>query len=125
MSDLLKLFTDKRKEFLNFLKSRYHLYHLSNVFFRDMHYGVMAFLAMNGTKVKYTQAEELTKKVIESLEQANILVKADRLAWVLTYPDFKKPPVKPAAPAKPSTPAKPAAAPAKPQPTSEATPASA
>ncbi len=97
------LFDDKRSEFLKFLKAKYHLYHLSNVFFRDLHYGVMAFLELNKIKFKYLEAEELTRKVIESLEEANILKKIDKLTWVLNYPEFKKPAVKPAAPAKPAT----------------------
>lgn len=100
MLEHLTLFNDKRTEFLKFLKAKYHLYHLSNVFFRDLHYGVMAFLELNKIKYKYLEAEELTRKVIESLEEANILKKVDKLTWVLHYPEFKKPPVKPVAPAK-------------------------
>lgn len=107
MIEHLTLFADKRSEFLKFLKPKYHLYHLSNVFFRDLHYGVMAYLELNKIKFKYLEAEELTRKVIESLEEANILKKIDKLTWVLNYPEFKKPAVKPAALAKPA--AKPAA----------------
>jgi hypothetical protein len=113
MTEQIKLFEEKRSDFLRFLKAKYHLYHLSNVFFRDMHYGVMGYLEINKIKYKYLEAEELTHKVISSFEEANILRKIDKLTWVLTYPEFKKPVVKPAAPAKPAAP-KPAAAPAKP-----------
>jgi hypothetical protein len=102
MLEHLPLFIDKRTDFLKFLKAKYHLYHLSNVFFRDIHYGVMAFLELNKIKYKYLEAEELARKVIESLEEAGILKKVDKLTWVLHYPEFKKPPVKPAAPAKPA-----------------------
>ncbi|HEY4612961.1 MAG TPA: hypothetical protein VII11_08275 [Bacteroidota bacterium] len=110
MVEHLTLFVDKRVDFLKFLKVKYHLYHLSNVFFRDLHYGVMAYLELNKIKFKYLEAEELTRKVIESLEDANILKKVDKLTWVLHYPEFKKPLVKPAAPAKPvAKPAAPAA----------------
>ena len=113
MLEHLKLFTDKQADFLKFLKVKYHLYHLSNVFFRDLHYGVMAFLELNKIKFKYLEAEDLTKKVIDELEETNILKKVDKLTWVLHYPEFKKPTVKPAAPAKPAV--KPAA-PAVPKP---------
>ncbi len=102
MLEHLPLFIDKQTDFLKFLKAKYHLYHLSNVFFRDIHYGVMAFLELNKIKYKYLEAEELARKVIESLEEAGILKKVDKLTWVLHYPEFKKPPVKPAAPAKPA-----------------------
>ncbi len=113
MIEHLKLFEEKRGDFLKFLKAKYHLYHLSNVFFRDMHYGVMAYLELNKIKFKYLEAEELTRKVIDQLEDANILRKIDKLTWVLTFAEFKKPVVKPAAPAKPAAP-KPAAAAPKP-----------
>lgn len=111
MNEQLKLLVDNQKDFLKFLKAKYHLYHLSNVFFRDIHYGVMAYLELNHMKHKYAPTEELSRKVVESLEQANILKNVGHLAWVLTYPEFKKPSVKPAAPAKPAAPvAKPASA---------------
>jgi hypothetical protein len=102
MNDQFKLFVDNQKDFLKFLKTRLHLYHLSNVFFRDIHYGVMAYLSLNNMDHKYTKTEELTHKVVESLEKANILKDVGRLAWLLVYPEFKKPMVKPAAPAKPA-----------------------
>ncbi|MCI0706159.1 MAG: hypothetical protein L0Y80_01570 [Ignavibacteriae bacterium] len=111
MLEHLTLFTTKQADFLKFLKLKYHLYHLSNVFFRDLHYGVMAFLELNKIKSKYLEAEELTKKVIDSLEEANILKKVDKLTWVLHYAEFKKPATKPTPPAKPAAkPAAPAAA---------------
>ena len=102
MVEHLNLFKDKRNDFLKFLKAKYHLYHLSNVFFRDLHYGVMAYLELNKVKFKYLAAEELTRKVIESLEEENVLKKLDKLTWVLHYPEFKKPAMKPSAPAKPA-----------------------
>jgi hypothetical protein len=104
MTEQIKLFEEKRSDFLKFLKAKYYLYHLSNVFFRDMHYGVMAYLEINKIKYKYLEAEDLTRKVIDSLEGANILRKIDKLTWVLNFPEFKKPAVKPAAPAKPAAP---------------------
>jgi hypothetical protein len=106
MEDQLKLFVENQKDFLKFLKAKFHLYHLSNVFFRDIHYGVMAYLDLNSVKYRYTKAEELTWKIIESLEKANILKEVDHQAWVLLYPEFKKPPVKPAVATKPAAPVK-------------------
>lgn len=99
-----------QKELLTFLKSKYHLYHLSNVFFRDLHFGLMAYFEMSKMKVSYSDAEEITRSMIKSWEDAKILRGVGNLAWVLQYPDFKKPAVKPAPPAKTATPAKPAVA---------------
>jgi hypothetical protein len=36
------------KDVLEFLKERYPLYHLSNIFFRDVHYGVREYLEKRG-----------------------------------------------------------------------------
>ncbi len=95
------LFIQKKKEFLDFLKSRYSLFHLSNIFFRDVHYGVMAFLEMNGLPRAYIPAEELAREVIAAYEQEGLLTRIDERSWMLNYPPFRKPPTKPpAAPAK-------------------------
>lgn len=113
--DQLKLFTERQKEFLEFLKTRYYLYHASNVFFRDLHYGVMTFLDLHHEKHTYSESEKLTERVIASLVEQGILLKVANQAYLLNYPAFKKPPVKPAAPAKAAVPARPAA-PAAPKP---------
>ncbi len=112
MNNKIKLFEENQKDFLNYLKSRYYLYHLSNVFFRDIHYGVMAYLELKGMKQGYSSAEDVTKTVIESLEGKGLLQKTGHMTWMLDYPEFKKPAVKQAAVAKPAAPpaaAKPAA----------------
>lgn len=117
-----QILVNNKKEFLTFLKSRYSLYHLSNVFYRDLHYGLMAFLKWRNTSVSYAEGEELTNKIVAAWESEGLLKKIDRQAFLLQYPEFKKPPVKAAAPAKPAAkpstaqPAKPASDAAKPAP---------
>jgi|SRR3990172_2638771 len=114
MDSRTEKFEKEQKEFLSFLKSRLNLFHQSNVFFRDIHYGVMAYLEMNNLHTPYTRAENLTRGVVVMLERKGILLRIDHQTFVLIYPEFKKPAVKPApaAPAKPgaTAPAKPAAA---------------
>jgi hypothetical protein len=95
MEDRAKFFIEKQKEFLSFLKTRYSLYHLSNLFFRDMHYGVMAFSEMNGFPINYATAEELTKRIIAALEETKVLRHIDERSWMLDFPAFKKLPAKP------------------------------
>ena len=105
MLEHLTLFTSKQADFLKFLKVKYHLYHLSNVFFRDLHFGVMSYLEWKNKPLSYPEAEELTRKLIGKLESDGVLKNVDRQAFLLKYPDFKKPAVKPAAPAaKPASP---------------------
>ncbi len=101
----LAFLLENQKDFLSFLKTKYQLFHLSNVFFRDLHYGVMSYLEWKNKPMRYPEAEELTRKFIGRLESDGVLKNVDSQAFVLRYPDFKKPPVKPAAPAKPAVPA--------------------
>ena len=97
----LKLFTDANaKEFLKFLKGRYALVHRSNVFFRDIHYGVMSYLELNNVKYGYTNAEELTNKAIDLYEKSGAFQKLDGKTWLLNVPEFRLPVVKPVPAAK-------------------------
>jgi hypothetical protein len=104
MNDLTNIFVEKQKEFLSFLKSRFNVFHESNVFFRDLHYGVMAFLQMNGLPNRYSVSEELTKQVVAAYEQERILIRIDDRSWMLNYLPFKKPLVRVAVPVKSATP---------------------
>ncbi len=117
MKTLVQKFENEQKEFLAFLKSRLNLFHLSNVFFRDIHYGVMAYLEMKNLRTRYDKAEQLTHEIVEGLEKKGILRAIDHQTFTLIYPEFKKPLVK----AAPATPAKPAAS-AAPKPTATASP---
>jgi len=104
MNEKLKLLTDNNKEVWTLLKSKYKLFHLSNVFFRDLHYGVMSYLQVKGVKHGYADAEKLTKQWIEALEKSGLLKRIDGDAYMLNNPEFKKPAVKPAVAAKPAAP---------------------
>jgi hypothetical protein len=99
-------------EVLNYLKSRFPMYHSSNFFFRDVHYGIQSMFNQRGEKVSYADAEVIAKKFAERLEKDKIFIPVDRQSWAVNYPDFKTPPsgkavtaAKPAAPAaKPAVP---------------------
>jgi hypothetical protein len=75
-------------EFLHFLKGKYPLYHLSNIFFRDLHYGVMEFLLSKKVKINYGEAEQVARQVANHLEKQNILKRINQQGWVLLYPEF-------------------------------------
>ncbi len=98
-------------EVLNFLKSQYPLYHLSNIFFRDVQYGIQTMLDRKNMTVGYADAEKIAKAFVAQLEKKKILNPIDKQSWVMNYPDFRKPAAKPVAAAKPAAkPAAPAAA---------------
>lgn len=90
------------KEVLTYLKAKYPLYHLSNVFFRDIQYGIQSFLERKRMAVRYPEAEKIAISFVNQLEREKILTRIDQQSWVLHYPEFKKPAAKPAAPAKPA-----------------------
>ncbi|MEW6510241.1 MAG: hypothetical protein AB1428_04715 [Bacteroidota bacterium] len=122
-------------EVLAFLRTRFPIYHQSNIFFRDIQYGILTYLERKGMRVGYTDAERIAREFTAKLEKEGTFLPIDRQTWVVNYPQYRKPPVKPAAPAaRPAPPAAPkpaAAAPktppaavpaAPPSPTGEQTP---
>ncbi len=97
------------EEVLAFLKTRYPMYHRSNVFFRDLQYGIQTMLERQDRRVGYREAEQITRSFIERLVSKNILVPIDQQTWVLHYPEFRKAPVRPASKAAAPAPPAPAA----------------
>ena len=91
--------TGNVSEFLKFLKEKFTLIHMSNVFFRDVHYGVMSFLERKGIKLKYHDAEKVAREAGLVLERKGIFKKIDHQSWLLNYPDFALPRVEKKAPA--------------------------
>lgn len=99
---------NNEKEVLGFLKSKYPLYHLSNVFFRDIQYGIQVFLIRKKMEIGYSDAEKIAWAFVARLEKEKILTSIDKQTWVLQYPEFKKPTTTPAPAAKPAPAARPA-----------------
>ncbi len=91
-----------QKDVLVYLKSRFPMYHLSNFFFRDIQYGIRMYLREKGIKTGYAEAESIARTFIEEMERLKIFRPIDRQSWVVNYPEFRTPPVKPAA--KPASP---------------------
>ena len=87
----LEYIVHHKVEFLKFLKSKFPLYHLSNIFFRDLHFGVSAFLKQHGKKVSYTEAETVAHAVGDMFEKDGTFKRIDHQSWLLMYPDFALP----------------------------------
>ena len=105
---------DQTEDVLAFLKTKFPLYHQSNVFFRDIQYGIRAYLEKKGKKVGYTVAEELAHAYTGKLEKDGIFHPVYHQSWVVDFPKYKTPSSKPAAPAKPAGPPPAATRPATP-----------
>jgi hypothetical protein len=78
-------------EFLQFLRGRVPVFHLSNVFFRDIHFAVMAFAAVRGLTLDYTRAEEVTRQLIDKLVKEKVLIFIDRQTWTVQSEEFRTP----------------------------------
>ena len=103
MSYTLGDVVDTNEGFLSYLKTRSHLYHQSNVFFRDFHYGIIAYGKSAGKKISYGRAEQLAGELVSSLEQSGFLRRITPGSWMLNYPGFRKPSSKSEAASKPSS----------------------
>jgi hypothetical protein len=100
------------KEVLAFIRNHYPMYHMSNVFFRDVQFGIQKLFERRGEKLRYPDAERIAREFVGKLEKEKTLNRIDQQSWVLNYPEFKKPVVTPTAPAKPAASAAPAKSPA-------------
>ncbi|CUT00141.1 hypothetical protein JGI23_00794 [Candidatus Chrysopegis kryptomonas] len=89
----VKILQDNWEEFLNFMKQRYPLYHLSNVFVRDIEYAIIDYFLNKGRKISFSEAEYLAQKFSEFMVEKGIFktVKNEyNRVWTLNYPAFKK-----------------------------------
>lgn len=85
------LILQNQTEFLKFLKSKFTLIHMSNVFFRDLHYGVMLYVASTGKRLKYVPGEKVAQEVAAKLELNGIFKRIDHQTYLLNYPEFALP----------------------------------
>jgi len=74
--------------FFNYLKAKFPLFHNSNFFFRDLHYGVKSYLEKKEIFVSYAEAEEIAEKMAEFLEEKEIFILVNEKSWKINYPEF-------------------------------------
>ena len=84
------------QEVLKFLKDRFPVFHLSNIFLRDIQYGIQSYLNGRDLKVSYRLAEEIAREFVAKLEREKILRPIDGQTWMVNFEEFRKPLVKPA-----------------------------
>ena len=82
---------EAKSEFLKYLRSKFPIYHQSNIFFRDIHYGVLSYLQEHGMRSDYLSAEKVAADVVAGFEREGILKKINPRTWLLIYPDFALP----------------------------------
>lgn len=75
--------------FLNYMKSIFPVFHKSNIFFRDIQYGIKHFFEQKNIKTTYTEIDKLGDSIINLLEQKGIFEKLEPTVWKLNYPEFE------------------------------------
>lgn len=93
MKALLEYVINNKTEVLHFLKSRYPLYHNSNLFLRDVQFGLILFFQKKRRKVRNRDAEKIARGFLEHLQKANVVHQLDRQTWWLSLPEFQLNPV--------------------------------
>jgi hypothetical protein len=78
-------------EILRYLKNHFPLYHLSNIFLRDIQYGLMKYFdEVQNSKLRYPEAEKIAKEFADYLVEKGVFKIINHQSWVLQYPEFTK-----------------------------------
>jgi hypothetical protein len=88
---LSKYFEQLKSEqqiFLSYLKAKFPVFHNSNFFFRDLHYGVKGYFEKKGKELSYSDSQEIALKLAEYLEEQGIFVKTSDKTWRVEFPEF-------------------------------------
>lgn len=91
MKELQKYFNlllREERTLLSYLKSKYPLFHKSNVFFRDIQFGIKYYLETREIKINYTESEILASEFIKHLENKGILKRISEQIFLLNYPEY-------------------------------------
>jgi len=88
IKNYLDTLINEERTFLKYLKSKYPLFHRSNVFFRDIQFGIKHYFENREIKLKYTESEQIATEFIKYLESKNILKKISEQVYLLNYPEF-------------------------------------
>ncbi|RPI69101.1 MAG: hypothetical protein EHM47_13760 [Ignavibacteriales bacterium] len=84
----LEKLKSEQEMFLNYLRAKFPLFHKSNFFFRDLHYGIKSYFEKKGNELSYPLAEQIAQKYAQHLEEEKIFVKINDKAWRVDFPEF-------------------------------------
>lgn len=88
LDSIIKLLKEQHNNVLLYLKSRYPLFHKSNVFYRDIQFGIKYYLENKEIKLTYSESEHIVNEFIEYLLTQNILRKISDNIYLLNYHEF-------------------------------------
>jgi hypothetical protein len=78
----------EQQMFLDYLKAKFPVFHNSNFFFRDLHYGIKSYFEKRGTELSYSDSEHVARLYTEHLEEEKIFVKITDKTWRVDLPEY-------------------------------------
>jgi hypothetical protein len=93
MNRQLNYIINNQTEVLYFLKSHYPMFHNSNVFIRDIQFGLILYFQQKGQRLRPRDAESVARGFMEHLGRSNIVRPIDQQTWMLNYTEFQAAPV--------------------------------
>jgi len=91
-----QLMTQNTSAFLEFFRSKFPIFHLSNVFYLDIKYALNSYLLSNRIKLGEMELDTLTETLISKMVSEGVLKEVSGNTWTLIYPEFRtKTPGKP------------------------------
>jgi hypothetical protein len=81
-----QIFLSNSSLFFNYLKERYPVFNNSNIFLRDIQYGVKSFFEKKGIKLPYSDSEIYADEIIKVFESQNIFQKLTNNCWKVNFP---------------------------------------
>ncbi|MGQ9797702.1 MAG: hypothetical protein ACUVRG_00165 [Ignavibacterium sp.] len=91
-NDIQKLFNELTNDInilLKFLRAKFPIFHNSNLFFRDLQFGIKSFFEKKEINLSYSESEELAKLVAGYLQKEGILIPTSKQSWKLNFPEFE------------------------------------
>lgn len=88
----IKLLTDQiineEEVFFNFLKSKFPLFYKSNLFFRDLEYGIQQFYKKKNVKLSLGEILAVTERTAAYFEEKNYFIRINDGTWMINMPQF-------------------------------------
>jgi len=81
-----------------FLREKYPIFFNSNIFLRDIQYGIKTYFERKDIMITYPAAEELALKFTSSMESEKILKRLGSATWLVEF-KFNEPELKSVEPA--------------------------
>ena len=85
-----------KTQFLEYFRSKFPTFHLSNIFYRDVRYALKYYLHSNGFNLSDAELENAANVLTKEMVSDGVFKPVSAGVWTLNYPDFRtKTPGKP------------------------------